>query len=306
MRLSEFNIKHLRVFLAVVECSGFSAAEDVLGMSQSSISAAISQFEAQLGYRICERGRAGFSLTPRGEELYKHALTLSGAVAEFEEGASSLKSALAGRLRIALIDNIITDPHCPLTTALSALNDLSGVGPRVSIDVLTPGEIEQAVATQRVDVGISIAEQRLPSLKYRRLYGETDRLYCGRQHPLFHVTDRDVLRNGVEKAAKVVRSFLNHQDFLLLSDREDTIRATATNLEAAAFLILAGTHIGFMPEHYAERWVKTEEIRPLLSEEYFRNSEIMMILKDKGVQSPVLRLFRATLEKSAERFSSKF
>lgn len=273
-------------------------------MSQSSISTAIAQLEGQLGYRICERGRAGFSLTPRGEELYKHALNLSGAIAEFEEGARSLKSALAGRLRIALIDNIISDPRCPLIKALAMLNDLSGVGPRLSVDVLSPAEIEQAVATQRVDVGISIVEQRLPSLKYKLLYGEIDRLYCGRQHPLFSVSDRDELRSGVERATKVVRSFLNHQDFLLLSDREDTIRATVTNVEAAAFLILAGTHIGFMPEHFAEPWVKTGELKPLLPDEYIRHSEMMLIVKDKTVQSPVLKLFRHTLETSADEFSS--
>ncbi|MEM1344371.1 MAG: LysR family transcriptional regulator [Pseudomonadota bacterium] len=287
MRLSEFDIKHLRTFLAVVECGGFTAAEDVLNVSQSTVSITIAQLERRLGYRLCERGRAGFALTPRGEELYKQALTLAKAVADFEEGARGLKGALSGRLRLALIDNVITDPKCPLRGALAALEN----GPRISIDILPPSEILDAVATGRADVGISIVEQRQPRLCYQALYAETDLLFCGRAHPLFEVHDDEALRRGATRAPKVVRSFLKHQDFLLVSDREDTIRATITNLEAAAFLILAGTHIGFMPEHFAARWVERGEMRAILPHELHRRSELIAITGSERRHTPVVRRF---------------
>lgn len=303
MRLSEFDLKHLRVFLACVECGGFSAAEDVLSMSQSTISTAIAQLERRLGYRLCERGRAGFSLTPRGEELHAMAVRLSEAVADFEEGARSLKGTLAGRLRIALIDNIITDPHCPLTAALASLRDGSR-GPRITIDILPPSEVEHAVAIGRVDVGISIVEQKLPSLRYQRLYKETDLLFCGGNHPLRSETDADVLREGVRDASKVVRSFLNHQDFLIVGDQEDTIRATVTNLEAAAFLILAGTHIGFMPEHYAKRWLASGDMTALLPSEFQRESELAVITQATARRSPVLKHFLGALDALAKADAS--
>ncbi|MEO1331425.1 MAG: LysR family transcriptional regulator [Pseudomonadota bacterium] len=287
MRLSEFDIKQLRTFLAVVECGGFTAAENVLNISQSTISTTISQLERRLGYRLCERGRGGFSLTSRGEELHKKSLSLAKAVADFEEGARGLKGALSGQLSLAMIDNIITDPRCPLRGALAALEH----GPRISIDILPPSEVENAVATGRADVGLSIIEQQLPTLRYETLYSETDLLYCGADHPLFSVTDRAKLRHGVKRASKVVRSFLNHKDFFLVSDREDTIRATVTNLEAAAFLILAGSHIGFMPEHFAATWVERGAMRPLLPDEFNRRSELAVITLPKRRRTPVVSLF---------------
>lgn len=287
MRLSEFDIKQLRTFLAVVECGGFTAAEDVLNVSQSTISTTIAQLERRLGYRLCERGRAGFSLTARGEELHKKALNLARAVADFEEGARGLKGALSGRLRLALIDNIITDPKCPIRGALAALES----GPRISIDILPPSEIIDAVATGRADVGVTIVEQQAPNLSYSPLYRETDLLFCGRAHPLFQIADRAALRQAAHEAPKVVRSFLNHQDFLLVSDQEDTIRATITNLEAAAFLILAGTHIGFMPEHFAARWVHAGEMRALLPDELRRHSELVAVSQARRRHSPVVSRF---------------
>ncbi len=295
MKLSEFDLKQLRVFLAVVECGGFTAAEDVLAISQSTISMSIAQLEKRLGYRLCERGRAGFSLTPRGEELHSKALKLAEAVADFEEGARSLKGVLAGRLKVALIDNIITDENCPLRSALTSLRDDSR-GPRITIDILPPSEVEHAVAVGRADIGISIAEQRMPSLRYHPLYKETDHLFCGREHPLFAVKDPETLRAGVKQATKVIRSFLGHQDFLIVGDHDDTVRATVTNVEAAAFLILAGTHIGFMPEHFARRWVEAQDMRPILPDEINRHHTMAMITQAGSWKSPALKHFIARLE----------
>ena len=68
-QVSDFDIRLLRIFRSVVECGGFSAAETVLGIGRSAISQQMSDLEQRLGLRLCQRGRAGFSLTevgPRG------------------------------------------------------------------------------------------------------------------------------------------------------------------------------------------------------------------------------------------------
>ncbi|WP_439815433.1 LysR family transcriptional regulator [Zavarzinia sp. CC-PAN008] len=300
MQLSAIDLRHIRIFLAVVECGGFSAAEGVLGLGQSTISTHIAELERRLGYRLCERGRAGFSLTERGVELHDHALRLVDALSEFEEGAQALKGILAGHLRLALIDNLISDPHCPVTRALASLAPRPGHapsrGPRISIDVLSPAEIERAVAVGRIDVGITIAERQLPALRYQPLYVERDILVCGRSHPLFAVRGEAEIRAGAASATKVVRSFLNHQDFFLVSDREETIRATVTNLEAAAFLVLAGSHIGFLPEHYARRWIEQDAMRAVLPDEFNRMSEITLVRKRGSSATPVIRQFLKALD----------
>ena len=290
MRLSNIDIRHLRVLLAVVECGGFTAAEDVLGLGQSTISTHIGELEQRVGFRICERGRAGFSLTERGEELYAAALRLVDAFTEFEDRSQTIKGKMAGRLRLGIIDNIVSDPTCPILHALSELGR-DGRGPRISIEVLSPSEIEYAIAAGKLDLGISIAEKYPQSLRYTPLYNEIDVLVCGDAHPLFCVEDEEELRQEIRYAPKVIRSFLNHHDFFLISDREDTITATVSNVEAAAMLILAGTHIGFIPDHYAAPWIEKGNMRVMLQHAFSRTSEMALIEPVDRERSQAVELF---------------
>ncbi len=285
MRLSNIDIKQLRIFLAVVECNGFTAAEGVLGISQPTISTHIADLESRLKFKICQRGRSGFELTPKGEELYKSALKLVDAVAEFEDVSTSLKGVISGRLRLGLIDNLISDPHCPILQALELFKN-ANYKPRITIDVLSPADIEYSVAAGRLDIGVSIAEKCLPTLKYTPLYTETDSLYCHFEHPLAQIKDVDFLKKEIEIAPKVIRSFLNHADFFLVSSHEESVKATVKNIEAAAFLILSGGHVGFLPRHYAQKWVRDGNMVELLPDEYTRTSEIVLIEPDKKMKRP--------------------
>lgn len=276
MRLSNIDIRHLRVFLAVVECGGFTAAEGVLELGQSTISTHIGELEQRVGFRICERGRAGFSLTEQGQELYAAALDLVDSLAEFEDRSLSIKGKVDGRLRLGIIDNIISDVACPILPALQALGR-EGMEPRISIEVLSPFEIEHGIVAGRLDLGISIAERSPPTLQYTTLYQERDVLVCGKDHFLHAIACPETLRREIRDAPKVVRSFLNHHDFQLISDREDTITATVSNVEAVAMLVLAGTHVGFMPDHYAAQWIRSGAMRVLLEEEFQRTSDVALI-----------------------------
>jgi len=280
--------------MAVSECGGFTAAEDVLGLSQPAISANIGDLESRLGFRVCKRGRAGFDLTDRGEELYRAATELLESLSEFEERAGALRGVLAGRLRLGLIDNLITDPQCAIASALSELAETAG-GIRVFIEIMAPADIEYAVAAGRLDIGISIAEKNLPSLRYTALYDEIDLLYCGRQHLLFSSKDANQIRAEVPQARKVVRSFLNRHDAFVMGGKDDPMQATVKNLEAAAFLILAGTHVGFLPSHYAKSWVDSGNMRAVLPSEFARSSQISMIepLKRPGPAHAVGRFVAA-------------
>ncbi|MEX5669688.1 LysR family transcriptional regulator, partial [Pseudomonas neuropathica] len=68
-QLHDLDLHLLRLFVSVVECGGFSAAQGELGLSQSSISQQMAKLETRLGYRLCSRGKGGFKITPKGERL---------------------------------------------------------------------------------------------------------------------------------------------------------------------------------------------------------------------------------------------
>ncbi len=56
-KLTEKDLKSLRVFISVAEAGGFSIAEKKLSMSKASISRHIREIEDKLGVQLCERCR---------------------------------------------------------------------------------------------------------------------------------------------------------------------------------------------------------------------------------------------------------
>jgi DNA-binding transcriptional LysR family regulator len=68
------NLHLLRVFSAVVEHNGFSRAAEALFVSQSAVSKALRELEAQLELPLVDRsGGRGVRLTEGGQALYQHA-----------------------------------------------------------------------------------------------------------------------------------------------------------------------------------------------------------------------------------------
>ena len=70
------EIEQLRIFTALCEEGGFSAAARRLYKSHSSVSRAVSALERELGVTLCERDRNSFTLTAAGERLYAGAKAL--------------------------------------------------------------------------------------------------------------------------------------------------------------------------------------------------------------------------------------
>jgi DNA-binding transcriptional LysR family regulator len=68
--LNGYKIKQLKTFKVVTECGGFSSAQAVLNISRTTISNHIAALESQLNVVLCERGKAGYSLTEEGRVVY--------------------------------------------------------------------------------------------------------------------------------------------------------------------------------------------------------------------------------------------
>lgn len=66
MRVSDYTLRNLRTFCAVVEHGGYGGAQAIIGAGQSVISTHMRDLETTLGFSLCQRGRAGFALTEKG------------------------------------------------------------------------------------------------------------------------------------------------------------------------------------------------------------------------------------------------
>ena len=67
--------------------------------------------------------------------------------------------------------------------------------------------------------------------------------------------------------------------------------ATAYTIEGLAILILTGKFIGFLPEHYAARWVGRGLMRPLLAEALAYDADFTVVLRKDAGHSAVVNAF---------------
>lgn len=65
--LNERDLRALRIFCVAAQAGGFSAAENKLNMTKTTISRQIKSVEETLGAKLCSRGPQGFELTEAGK-----------------------------------------------------------------------------------------------------------------------------------------------------------------------------------------------------------------------------------------------
>ncbi len=265
-QISDFDLRLIRVFKAVVDSGGFTAAEAVLGISRSAISIHMGDLEARTGLKLCQRGRSGFALTEEGREVYRAGLQLLAAMETFRTEVNALHRHLRGELNIGITDNLVSLPHMRITHALAALKE-AGPEVRINIHMVPPSEVEVGVMDGHLHVGVVPAIAPLAGLDYRPLYGETVQLYCGEAHPLFQRDDAGISDDELAAADAVVPSFALPPDGQRCHEPLQGT-ATATDREGIAFLVLTGRYIGFLPEHFAARWVTEERLRALRPDEW--------------------------------------
>lgn len=78
------RIERFRIFARVVECSSFTRAADMLGLSRPFVSAAIQELEAHVGTRLLNRTTRKVAPTPDGIALSERSLRLIADVEEAE------------------------------------------------------------------------------------------------------------------------------------------------------------------------------------------------------------------------------
>ncbi len=217
--------------------------------------------EARLGFRLCERGRSGFALTDEGKVVLASALKLFRDLGGFIHTMEALKGNLAGTLKIVVLDSVVQNPAMNLDKAIALVRCRQRFL-QFEVSQLPPGELENAIIRREADLGVAWVSAAKPSLTSIRLFTERQIIYCGRGHHLFDRAPDDVDLDELESRDWVRRGYRLPGDFPYSIPPIST--ATAYHMESVAHFILAGTHIGYLPEHYAERWISEGRMRAIL------------------------------------------
>ncbi len=173
-------IDKLEMFIALANEGHFGRAAEACRVTQPTLSSAIKQLEEQLGVQLVYRGSRFQGLTPEGQRVLDRARRIVSDTRALRDEMRSIRSGLAGNLRIGVIP-----------TALSMVADLTTPftrrHPNVRVTILSRTSIEILAGIERLDLDAGITyldNEPLGRVTQVPLYAEFYRLLCAPGTPL--------------------------------------------------------------------------------------------------------------------------
>lgn len=297
-KVSDIDLRLLRVFVAIVESGGFSLATARLNVSESTVSSHMSDLEKRLGLRLCERGRSGFRLTADGEQVYEAAVGLLERLDDFRDRLATLTQHPGGTLRVGVPDGVYGSETLPVSRWLGRL---AAEAPEILLDLqcLEPRTLERKVSDEELHLAFGPEHRRIAGLDYLPLAPELNLLCCGVRHPLFGRDDGAITRAELQGSGLISRGYLESFDADFFD--ADAHRATVHHIEAALLLIDTGRFVGFLPEHVAAPEAAAGRLRAIKPEEIRLVVPFSMITKRSRTNDPRVLRLRRIVEAEAPR-----
>ena len=248
------SFKSIRYFIAVAESGSISAAIQDLGVSQSVVSQAIAQIEADLGTLLFERRARGMSLTHAGHQFLRHAHQIEVAMRNARDALASRPHAVTGHLNIG-VTSLMVGYYLPFL-----LDRFRRVFPRITVQITEDRRdyLEHLLVSGELDVALIVVSQLQ---NHRALETETIlqsgwRVWCPVNHKLA----------GEEKIEAID---LVHQSLVLLQVDELGDVATAqwntaggdpnvlirtSSVEAVRSLVATGAGCSVLPDMLYRPW----------------------------------------------------
>jgi DNA-binding transcriptional LysR family regulator len=258
-QVTEYDLRLLRIFKAVVENGGFAAAEGELGITRSTISVHMSNLESRMKLKLCLRGRGGFSLTEDGQAVYYASIELFDSLNDFSLLVNSLGSELSGELVILCADQLDVAKQLKLAKIIQIIHD-SCPNLHLVLDGETIYNIEKLLLKDKAHIALFPGYQQTEGLCYQPIYSEPIYLCCSKQHELFNQVDTFI---SEEKLASVPA--IHPGIDIDGSGREQlkklNLLAKAYQFDTRKAMILSGRYIGYLPQSYIQQELNNGDMR---------------------------------------------
>jgi DNA-binding transcriptional LysR family regulator len=155
-------ISNIGVLAAIVETGSFARAGEVLGLSRSGVSRAVSRLEARVGVRLLDRTTRVVSLTDEGRRLYSDVAPLLNGIEDAVTLTSGSSVAVRGKLRVnvdAFFSRLLFTPH---------LAEFLALYPDLSLELVARDQLGDLVG-EGFDIAIRFGTPPVSSLVARKL-----------------------------------------------------------------------------------------------------------------------------------------
>ncbi len=97
-----FTLRQLQYFVAVAEHGSVSHAAQALSISQSAVTEAVKDLEADLGVKLFDRHSRGLAITHKGHSFLRHATAILSEVSGARAALEADREALSGALHLGV------------------------------------------------------------------------------------------------------------------------------------------------------------------------------------------------------------
>ena len=283
------TIRHIRMFVTVADQGGMSAAAKELHVSQPTVSQAIAELEKYYGVKLFERLSQRLYITKEGELMLSFSRHILDSFDRMEEAMD-----LTAEKSVLKLGCSVTVGTCLIHDILDKVKEKMP-NLQVLVTVTNSSDIEQAILTNEVDLGIVEGIIKSEELLTTPICEDELVLVCGKEHPL-------------AKAGKVTASMLQGQNYVSRESgsaernqmekklEEQGIQFVrsfcSTNTEAIKNAVIRGRGIAVLSRRMVEKELATGDIVVLSLDGVRATRNINLVIHKNKYISKGIKLFQ--------------
>ena len=280
------QLRGLRYFVTLASEQHFARAADRCGITQPTLSAALSALEQELGKRLVERDRRYVGLTPEGRALLPWAQQMLAAHEGMVHAVEAIGGPIHGEFRLGAIPAAMPAAG-PLAEALLATYP----GLSLSIRSFTSREIVRGLNAFELDAGLTYLDHEPPAdMLNVPLYGERY-MFVAQRGSGFDDHDRISWEEAASAPLCLLHQGMQNRRILdaALAARGLAIapRATSDSYVALLALVRSGGFATIMPDSYAAMLEELGWARFIPFEGEQAVSRIGLIVIDRAPLNPL-------------------
>jgi len=246
------NLRQLKYFVATAESGQVSRASTLLSISQSSVTGAVRDLEAELGAKLFVRSAHGMDLTDAGRELLSSAHEILEKVDEATK-ITQRHSSVRGVVSIAATYTVL---GYFLPFHLGRLAHLHP-GLEIRLSELNRESIEEGLLSNRFDLAVLLTSNIAnPELESETLMRSERRLWVANNHRFMRkgkasfeeIADEDYIMLTVDEAAHTTMRYWSTTGF------QPKVRLRTSSVEAVRSLIANGQGVTILSDIVYRPW----------------------------------------------------
>lgn len=289
-----YELKDLRLFLAIVQAQNLSTGAERMHMTASSASYRLKNLEYTVGGALFLRTPKGMIPTAAGEVLTKHAKKLLAEVETMHAELSHYASHLRGSIRLLANSSALNSFIIPSVTRFLTSN----AGIDIDLKEKESLTISHAIVEGQADIGVGADLEQLPGLT-RELYA-IDRLVCAvsADHPLANtkvVSFENVLAYdlvSMDRSSSNYHFLANHAR---LAGIPMKTRMHVHNFSSILYMVEAGVGAAIVPASVLEEAERTRRVVAIPMADSWATRHLYLVRAGASEQNGLVREFAQIL-----------